>query len=54
MRCGEKCFLVTYEIDGEQKVAPITARTPVEARKKLRRTIGAEPSIIAVRRESTK
>ncbi|GIP60834.1 hypothetical protein MKX50_01150 [Paenibacillus sp. FSL W8-0186] len=52
MRCGEKCFLVTYEIGGEQRVAPVTARTPVEARKKLRRTIGAEPSIIAVRRDS--
>lgn len=33
MRCGEKCFLVTYEIGGEQRVAPVTARTPVEARK---------------------
>lgn len=54
MRCGEQCFIVTYEIAGEQKSAPITARTPAEARKKLRRTMGAEPDIIAVRREKAK
>lgn len=54
MRCGEKCFLVTYEIDGEQQIASITARTPVEARKKLRRTHGDKPNILTVRRDEVK
>jgi len=52
MRCGEQCFLVTYEVKGEQKVAPILARTPVEARKKLRGDIGADADILAVKRET--
>lgn len=51
MRCGEKCFLVTLEVHDEQKVAPITARTPVEARKKLRRIFGAKAKIISVKRD---
>ncbi|WP_164515030.1 hypothetical protein [Paenibacillus lentus] len=54
MRCGEKCFVVTYEIDGEQKEAPITARTPVEARKKLRSALGDKPNILTVRRDKAK
>ncbi|MNJ41339.1 hypothetical protein D3C77_362590 [compost metagenome] len=54
MRCGEKCFLVTYEIDGEQQVASVTARTPVEARKKLRRTHGDKANILTVRRGDAK
>jgi len=51
MRCGEKCFLVTFEVKGERQVAPILARTPVEARKKLRGNIGAEANIIFVKRD---
>lgn len=51
MRCGEKCFLVTFEVYGEQKIVPISARTPVEARKKLRKVVGAEAQILFVKRD---
>lgn len=51
MRCGETCFTVTFEVHGEQKVAPILARTPVEARKKLRNVFGADANILFVTRD---
>ena len=51
MRCGEQCFVVKFEVHGEQKTAQINARTPVEARKKLRVMVGAEANIISVNRQ---
>lgn len=49
MRCGEKCFMVQTEIDGEKQTKPINARTPAEARKFYRKQHGENPAIISVR-----
>jgi len=51
LRCGEKCFLVQTEIDGEKETKPINARTPAEARKFFRKEYGREPEILSVRKE---
>jgi len=48
MRCGEKCFLVTIEKNGEQQKLELAARSSTEARKKLRSTYGEEVKIVAV------
>ena len=51
MRCGSKCFLVEMEVNGEKQVKPVTARTPVDARKTIRLEYGAEAQILSVREE---
>ena len=51
MRCGAKCFLVEIEAQGEKQMMPITARTPAEARKRIRLEYGAEASILSVKEE---
>lgn len=48
MRCGEKRFQVTYEQNGERKVAVVTARTPAEARKVFRRARSTDAAIVSV------
>ncbi|MEH7385097.1 hypothetical protein V7147_06735 [Bacillus sp. JJ1521] len=54
MRCGAKCFLVEIEVDGKTQIKPINARTPAEARKTIRKEIGAETQILAVKEEKKK
>ena len=54
MRCGAKCFLVELEVNGEKQFKPITARTPVDARKTIRLEYGANAKILTVREEKRK
>lgn len=54
MRCGSKCFLVTIEMDGEKQIKPVTARSPVVARKTIRMEYGAEAQILSVIKEEKK
>ena len=54
MRCGAKCFLVEYELNGEIQTKPIIARTPVEARKTIRLEYGLEPQILSVREDKNR
>lgn len=51
MRCGAKRFLAEIELDGENKMKSVIARTPAEARKTIRSTYGVETNIISVREE---
>ena len=37
MRCGEKCFLVTIEKNGQLEELKINARSSIEARKTARK-----------------
>jgi RNA polymerase-interacting CarD/CdnL/TRCF family regulator len=48
MRCGEKCFYVTMEKDNVTVELPVNARTPVDARKTVRREYGREIEILSV------
>ncbi|PLT32041.1 hypothetical protein [Bacillus sp. V5-8f] len=54
MRCGSKCFLVEMEMNGEQQSKPVTARSPVEARKTIRIEYGKEANVLSVREEKKK
>ncbi|MEH7383587.1 hypothetical protein V7138_24220 [Bacillus sp. JJ1533] len=51
MRCGAKCFQVEIETDGKTHCKSVTARTPAEARKSIRKKFGAETRILAVKAE---
>lgn len=51
MRCGEKRFLVTYEIQDVREVVTLLARTPAEARKKFRADSEAGVKIVSVIQE---
>lgn len=51
MRCGSKCFVVQYELDGETKRDYITTRTPAEARKVLRQQTEGKATSIIVRKK---
>lgn len=51
MKCGAKCFLVEIEKDGVTKQIPVHARTPVAARKVIRKELGANTKIIRVIKE---
>lgn len=48
MRCGEKCFLVEIEVNGEKQVKPVTARTSIKARKTIHLEYGGESNILSV------
>jgi hypothetical protein len=54
MRCGSKCFLVEIEVNAEKHIMPVTARTPVEARKTIRIEYGAKAQILSVKEEKKK
>ncbi|WP_202617827.1 hypothetical protein [Bacillus dakarensis] len=54
MRCGSKCFLVEMEVLGEKRTQPVIARTPAEARKKIRLQYDAEVQVLSVREEKNK
>ncbi len=49
MKCGAKQYHIEIEIDGEKKTKTIAARTPAEARKKVRVEYGEKLQIISVR-----
>lgn len=48
MRCGSKCFTVEYELAGETKKIPVTARTSAEARKTIRKEFGDQAAVRSV------
>lgn len=50
MQCGAKCFLVEIEIGGEKLVKSVTTRTPISARKVIRKKYGGEAQILSVKR----
>ncbi len=52
MRCGEKRFIVEIEMDGAKQRKTVTARTPAEARKKIRMQCGEKTAILSVARNS--
>lgn len=54
MRCGEKCFLVTFEMNDEKHIKEINARTPAESRRFLRKAYGNEVSILSARRKQNR
>ncbi len=51
MKCGAKCFIVELEIDGKVKKKSVISRTPVSARKTIRRTYGEDANILTVRKK---
>ena len=51
MRCGAKCFVVEYELDGEVKRDVVTTRTSAEARKVLRQQTDGNATIMTVRQQ---
>lgn len=51
MRCGEKRFFVEYELDGMKQKKTVSARTPAEARKRIRMECGLRAEILSVSRE---
>ncbi len=52
MRCGERDFIAAIQMNGEEKTTTIAARTPAEARKKLRKAHGDAVKIMSVRSAS--
>jgi hypothetical protein len=48
MRCGSKCFIIEIEVQGEKQTKSVTARTPIDARKTIRRAYGTETHILSV------
>lgn len=51
MRCGAKRFLVEVAADGEKQRKTVIAKTPAEARKRIRLKCGEQTHVIFVRRE---
>ncbi|WP_200801590.1 hypothetical protein [Bacillus sinesaloumensis] len=51
MRCGAKCFIVHIEVNGKTEVKSVNARTPAEARKNIRKELGEETQILAVKED---
>lgn len=49
MRCGAKCFIVQYELDGDIKIMEVNSRTPAEARKVLRTETNGKGKVIQVK-----
>jgi len=49
LRCGAKRFIVSYEKEAMEQREEVMARTPQEARKKLRASCGQEIKILSVR-----
>jgi len=49
VRCGAKRFLVEVEMDNEKQKKTIVARTPAEARKKIRLQCGENIEVVSVK-----
>lgn len=47
MMCGSKCFVVKVELNGEQLIKKVNAKTPVNARKVVRGKYGTDAKIIS-------
>lgn len=45
MMCGSKCYIVKIEVDGLKKTKRVNARTPVNARKFIRKQYGQAATI---------
>lgn len=45
MMCGSRCYLVEVEVDGFKKRKRVNARTPVNARKFIRKRYGKDAII---------
>lgn len=52
MQCGAKCFIVEVELNGEKKSVPVTARSPIQARKAVRLQYEELVKIISVKSEN--
>lgn len=49
MRCGAKRFSILYENETEQTSKTVIARTPAEARKKIKEICGQHIQVLSVR-----
>ena len=47
MQCGSKCFIVEFVKDGQTFIKPVTSRTPINARKVIRKKYGEGVQIIS-------
>lgn len=45
MMCGSKCYVVEIEVNGLKKTKRVNARSPVNARKFIRKKYGKETTI---------
>lgn len=54
MRCGAKRYLVEFELGGVEQSKTVIARTPAEARKRIRTKCGEQTHVISVRRRKSK
>ena len=52
MQCGAKCYIVEVELNGEKKSVPVTARSPIQARKAVRLQYEELVKIISVKSEN--
>src|SRR5699024_1459900 len=51
MQCGAKCFYVTINVAGVEKTKTVFARTPITARKTIRKTYGETAVIKSVQQK---
>ena len=51
MQCGAKCFIVQVERDGKVESMPVTARSSVQARKKVRLQYEDVVKVLTVRED---
>lgn len=51
MQCGAKCFYVTISVAGVEKTKTVFARTPITARKTIRKTYGETAVIKSVQQK---
>lgn len=51
MKCGAKCFIVELVVDGIVKTESVITRTPISARKTIRRAYGKDANILTVRKK---
>lgn len=52
MQCGAKCFYVEIDQDGVKETKKVFSRTPITARKTIRKTYGEAVEIISVRKNN--
>lgn len=51
MQCGAKCFVVTFEKNGNVTSESVVSRTPVNARKLTRSKHGEKVKIVSVKQD---
>lgn len=52
MQCGAKCFFVTIDVAGVEETKTVFARTPITARKTIRKTYGEAAVIKSVQKNN--